>query len=130
MWLRNCSKLAINWENSNYVTICQHALIVNFFWRCCVSFANYSYWSKFHVNIIIGSGFRTILVYKGSARNSEIRNNPFYVLSIIWWLGQVRDTKLGTNASNEKLLNAAKWHGYNIYRFWVIKEKPTGGETG
>ena len=25
------------------------------------------------------------------------------------------------------LLNAAKCQGYNFYRFWFIKEKPTGG---
>ena len=24
------------------------------------------------------------------------------------------------------LLNAAKYQGYKFYRFWVIKEKPTG----
>ena len=34
------------------------------------------------------------------------------------------DTKLGSNVFNRMLLNAAK---YNFYRFWVIKEKPTGG---
>ena len=29
--------------------------------------------------------------------------------------------------SIEMLLNAAKCQGYNFYRFWVIKGKPTGG---
>ena len=28
------------------------------------------------------------------------------------------------------LLNAAKCQGYNFYRFWFIKEKPTGGGGG
>ena len=28
------------------------------------------------------------------------------------------------------LLNAAKCQGYNFYRFWFIKEKPTGGGEG
>ena len=37
------------------------------------------------------------------------------------------DTKFGTNVSNRMLLNAAKFQGYSFYRFWVIKEKPTGG---
>ena len=37
------------------------------------------------------------------------------------------DTKFGTDVSNKILLNAAKFQGYNSYRFWVIKGKPTGG---
>ena len=47
----------------------------------------------------------------------------------IWRLGQVEDTKFGTNISNKMLLNAAKCQGYSFYCFWVIKEKPTGGEV-
>ena len=39
--------------------------------------------------------------------------------------GLVRDTKLGTNVSNEMLLNAAKCHGYGLYRFLVIMGKTT-----
>ena len=37
-------------------------------------------------------------------------------------------TKFGTNVSNRMLLNAAKFRGYSLYRFWVIKGKPTGGK--
>ena len=40
------------------------------------------------------------------------------------------DTKFGTDVSNKILLNAAKFQGYNSYRFWVIKGKPTGGGGG
>ena len=42
------------------------------------------------------------------------------------------DAKFGVNVSNKTLLNAAKFQGYSFYRFWVIKEKPTGmeGELG
>ena len=43
----NCSKLAINRKNDNDIPICQHDAIVNFFWRCFVSFVKVSYWSKF-----------------------------------------------------------------------------------
>ena len=39
----------------------------------------------------------------------------------IWTLGQVRDTKFGAIVSNEKLLNAAEFQGYNFYCFWVIQ---------
>ena len=41
----------------------------------------------------------------------------------MWRLGRVRDTRFGTNVSNEMLLNAAKCQGYSFYRFWIIKEK-------
>ena len=36
------------------------------------------------------------------------------------------DTKFGANVSNRILLNAAKFQGYSLYRFWVIKGRPTG----
>ena len=35
-------------------------------------------------------------------------------------LGQVKDTKFGTNVSKEMLLSAAKCQGYSFYRFYVI----------
>ena len=97
-----------------------------FFWRCFVSHVKFSYWSKFHVNIITGPGVMTIFFYKGLTRNPEIGNTPIWVLPNIWRLGWIRDTKFGTNISNEMLLNAAKCQGYSLYRFWVIKGKPTG----
>ena len=57
-----------------------------------------------------GSGFMTIFIYKGLSRNPEIGNTLVCVLHNIWRLGQVRDTKFGTNFSNKMLLNAAKYH--------------------
>ena len=55
----------------------------------------------------------------------EIGNTPVWVLPNIWRLGQVMDTKFGTNVSYRMLLNAANFQGYSFYRFWVIKGKPT-----
>ena len=86
----------------------------------------FSYWSKFHVNIMTGSGSMTIFVYKGLTWNLEIGNTPVWVLPNICRLGQVRNTKICTNMFNEKLLNTAKCQGYSFYRFWVIEQKPTG----
>ena len=48
-------------------------------------------------------------------------------LPSIWRLGRDRNTKFGTNVANKMLLNAANCTGYSLYRFWVIKGKPTGG---
>ena len=123
----DCSKLAENLKNDNDVTTFQHDVNVKFFWRCHVSLVKSRYWSKFHVNIITGPGIMTIFFYKGLTRNPEIRNTPVWVLPNIWRLGWVIDTKFGTNVSNRMLLNAAKSQRYSIYRFWVIKRKPTGG---
>ena len=127
----DCSKLAKNPKNDNDVTIFRHDVNVKFFWRCFVSLVKFSYWSKFHVNIITGSGIITIFFYKGLTRNPEIRNNPVWVLPYTWRLELVMDTKIGTILSNRILLNAAKFQGYSFYRFWVIKGKPTrgGGKT-
>ena len=98
-----------------------------FFWCCFVSLVNFSYWSKFHVNIITDSRIMTIFFYKGLTRNPEIGNTPVWVLPNIWRLGWVMDTKFSTNVSTKMLLNAAKRQGYSFYHFWVITGKPTGG---
>ena len=73
-------KVTIN-ENSdgNDVKISRNDDIV-IFWRCFASLVKFSYWSKFHVNIIIGSEIMTISFYKGLTRNLEIGNTPFWVL--------------------------------------------------
>ena len=44
--------------------------------RCFASLVKFSYWSKFHLNIITGSGVMTIYFYKGLTRNPEIGNTP------------------------------------------------------
>ena len=121
----DCSKLAKNPENDNDVTIFWHDNIVKFFWRCFVSLAKLRYWSKIHVNIITGSAIMTIFFYKGLTRKPDIENTPVWVLSNIWRLGQVTDTKFGTSVLNRMLPNAAKFQDYSFYRFWVIKGIPT-----
>ena len=83
----------------------------------------FSYWSKFHVNFITGSGVMRISFYKGLTRNPEIGNTPVWILPNVSRLGRVRNTRFGTNVSNKMLLNAAKWQGYSFYRFWVIRGK-------
>ena len=88
--------------------------LTNFF-----DLVKFSYWSKFHVNIITDSGVLTIFFCKSLTRNQEIRNTTLWVLTNIWRLGWFGDTKLGTNVSKKMLLNAAKCHGYNFYPFWV-----------
>ena len=123
----DCSKLAINWKNNNHVIIYRHDVIAKFFWGHFISLVKFSYWSKFHVNIINGSGVMTIVFYKRLTRNPEIGNTTVWVLPNIWRLGRVRDTKFGTNVSNKMLLNTTKCHGYSFYLFSVIKGKPTGG---
>ena len=115
--LPDCSKLTINWKNDNDATICRHDVIVNFFLRYFVSLVKFNYWSKFHVNIITGSGVMAIFFYKRLTRNPEIGKTPICVLPNIWRLGQVRNTKCSTNVSNKMLLNAAKCQSYSFYRF-------------
>ena len=75
---------------------------------CRVFLAKFSYWSMFHVNIMTGSGFMTIFVYKRLTRNPEIGITSDWVLPNISRLGWVRVTKCGRNVSNKKLLNDTK----------------------
>ena len=99
--------------------------MTSFFLCCFVSLVKFSYWSKFHINIITGSGAMTIFFYKGLTRNPEIRNTLLCVLPNIWRLGQVGDTKFCTNIFNKLLLNAAKCKGYSCYRF-LLRENQQG----
>ena len=127
----DCFKLAINWKNYDDVTIHQHYIIVKFFVGYFVSLVLFSCRSKFHVNIIIGSGVMIILIYYGLTGNLEIESRPPPPLSLLpntWRLGYVRNTTLGTNGTNVVLLNAAKYQGYCFYGFWVNKGKPTEGK--
>ena len=119
----SCSKLVQNSKDNNDIIILRHDVNVKFFWGCFVSLVKFSYWNKFHVNIITGSGIMTILFYKGLTRNPEIGNTLVWVLPNIWRLGKIMDTKFGMNVSNRMLLNAAKFQRYSFYHFWV-KGKP------
>ena len=85
-----------------------------FFWRCRVFLVKFSCLSKFHVNVITGSGVMTIFIYRRLIRNPEIGNTPVCVLPK---LGRVRETKFGTNVSNKMLLNAAKYQDDSFYHF-------------
>ena len=108
--LPNCSKLTINWKKETLTSKFSDMTSYSIFLTWRVSLAKCSYWSKFHVNIIAGSGVMTIFNYKGLTRNPEIGNTSVWILPNIWRLGQVRDTKFNTNTnvSNEMLLNAVK----------------------
>ena len=107
-------------------------IIVKLFWRF-FSFVKFSYWSKFRVNIITGSGVTIIsfidFFHQGLTRNPEIGNTLVWVLLNMWRLGRFRETGFGTDVFNEMLLNAAKCQGYSFYSVWVIKGNKPGGTT-
>ena len=83
----DCFKFAKNPKNDNDVTIFWHDIIVKFFGGYFVSLVKFSYWSKFHVNIITGSGIMTISFYKRLPRNPEIESTPVWVFPNIWKAG-------------------------------------------
>ena len=105
-------------------------IIVNYFWRGFVSLEKFTYWSKFHVNIITGSRLMTIFLHKKLARNPEIENTSSWVLPNILRLEQFRDINFGTNVFNKMLLNISACQGYIFYCFWIIKEKLKGQKGG
>ena len=65
----------------------------NFFWCYRLSVVNFSYWSKFYVNILTSSRVITIFLYEGSTRSLEIGNTSVWILPNIWRLEKIRDTK-------------------------------------
>ena len=92
---RDCSKFAINWKTKNDATTSRHDVTVKFFWRCIFSFMNFSYWSKFHINISIGSGVMTIFFHRGLTRNPEIGIPPSEFCSISGDWGKLGIPNLG-----------------------------------
>ena len=89
IWLLNFSGLAINQKTDNNVTICQYSIIAEIFWHWRVSLVKFSYCSRFHVDIIIGSGVMTIFAYKGLTRNLKIGSTPVWILPNVWRQGQL-----------------------------------------
>ena len=85
IWLPHGCKMSMDCKKNN-VKFCANDVIV-IFWRCHVSFVKFNYWSKFHVNIIAGSGAMTIFVYKvirnhwPEIRKSEIPLSKFCPIS-------------------------------------------------
>ena len=82
----DCSKLVKNSKNNNDVADFDMTSPSNFFLHSFVSFVKFSYWSKFHVNIIAGSGIITIFFHKGLTGNpkSEIPPSEFCPISGDW----------------------------------------------
>ena len=121
--LPDFSKLTKNLKNDNNVTTFQK--FIKFIWPCSIYLVKFSYWPKFHVNIMIG--VTKIFAYKGLTRNLEIVNTPVWVLPSILRLGQVRDTEFGQNVSNKMLLNAPKCQGYSAFTvFELLRENQPG----
>ena len=72
----------------------------------------------------------TILFYKGLTGNSEIGNTPVSVLLNIGVLGQVQNTKYGTDVSNKMLLKIqnARVTAFTISE--LLRENQQGGGGG
>ena len=84
------------------------------FWQGFISLVILSFLSKFHVNIITGSGAMRSSFYKELTRNPGIGNTPVWVLLNIWRLEQVKNTNFDMNVSNKMLLNVTKCQGYSF----------------
>ena len=138
MWPESGFWIAPSWSQIGKITITSQfgnmKPLSNFFWHCFVSLVRFSYWSKFHVNIITGSGVMTILVYKRLTRiwKSEILPSGFFPISGNCgelWIPNLAPMSLISYWILQKLLNSVKHQGYNIYRFLVTRGKSTGGNT-
>ena len=64
---------------------------------------------------ILALELRQCLFVMDLTRNLEIGNTPIWVLSNIWRLVQVRDTKFDINVFNEKLLNPFAPNSFFLY---------------
>ena len=114
------SEIGRKFGKSNDVTIFRHEVTIKIFWRCFVSSVKFSYWSKFHVNIIIGSGVMTIFFYKGLTRNPEIGNTPVWVLSNIWRVRWVANTKFDKIVLPYKALFTIFFTFFSFFCFYSL----------
>ena len=78
MRLQSSFRIAPSWSNigkktmtSQFSKMTPSPVFLNVF----ASLGKFSYWSKFHDNII-GSGVMTSFIYKGLTRNPESGRNP------------------------------------------------------
>ena len=74
-------------------TSCRHYVIIEIFCNRSVSPFKFCYCSRFHVNMMTGSGVKTILVYKELTENPEIRKTNVWILPNIWKVVRVRIPK-------------------------------------
>ena len=104
-WLRNTASWWLQIVQKLETRQRRHSLLT---WRHLQLFIDVavlllpSYWSKFHVNIMTGSGVMTIFVYEQMTRNPEIGNALVCLLLNTWILGQVNNTKVSMNFSQGK----------------------------
>ena len=91
MRLPDCSKLAINRKNGNDIKICWHDVIVKFFLTLFVCLLKFSYWYKFHLNIITGSGVMTISFVRDWPEIRKLKTPPseFCPISGDWGMLQI-----------------------------------------
>ena len=114
-------------QDGNGVTVFLNDM-VKLFWRCFFSLVKFSCWSKFHVNIIVGSGVMTISFYKGLTRNSENGNTPsdFCPLSGDWdELGLPNLTRTPLIKCYWMLPNAR----VTAFTVYLLKNNQEGGKT-
>ena len=81
--LPDCSKLAINQKKDIDVTTCRNYVIVKLL-TLFVSFLNFSYWAKFHLNTITGSGVMTVYFHKRHWPEIRKSETPTSELSLIF----------------------------------------------
>ena len=129
--LQNPSSGLLRIVHKSKIWQCCHDLLTwcyrQFLLKSFVSLLNFSYWSKFHVNIIADSGVMKLLLIWDWPETEY--PHPSFAQNLE--TGSVRDI-FGTNVYNKMFLNTAKCQGYrfyNFYRFWVIKgnQQPKGG---
>ena len=69
------------------------------------------------------------LLLEGIDQKFEYQKHLRLRLPNIWRLEWVRDTKFGTDLSNEMLLNATKCQGYRLYRFSILRKNQQWGKN-
>ena len=97
--------IALNWPKLGKVigtSQFTNMTLLPIFLCCCIFVVKFNYCSKFHFNIITGSGVIAIFVYKILIENLEIGIIPVWILpnwGELGGLGWVRDTRFGTKVT-------------------------------
>ena len=102
-----------------------HDATLKFFWRCFISLVTFSYWSKFHVNIITGS---RVSFYKGLTRNPKIRNTltEFCTISGDWHEVGIPNLAWMSLVEFYRMMLNARVTAFTISE--LLRGKPTRGD--
>ena len=121
-------KLIINGKKDNDVATCRNDVIVKLFWCFRISFVNFSYWSKFYVNIVTRVTQFPFIKDWPEIRKLETSPSSFYSISGDWGELGIPNLALTSLIKSYWMLQNAKVIAFTISE--LLRENQQGRDGG